>query len=229
MENKPNQPAPGANSSQATGTSKTTSPAATADRVRTSPAASANTVASPDTASVSSTPSSASANQRQDQPQDQQAPDSGQAKQSWTNVSSWLDSANQQIPQSVKDSVKDISTKATDQFNKLTPTQKIVGGALLVSGLSWLALRSKTSKSSKSDYRSGSYQGSRTYSSFGAGTTADQQFQGPYGNSPTRGISDDYPTKSSTDYRDSDISSGYRRSDSASTSGFGEDTYSTDL
>ena len=131
------------------------------------------------------------------------------------NLSSWLENP-EQLTQSVKDltaSVKDLSGKATDQFNKLTTTQKVVGGALLVSGLSWLALRSKSAPKGESrantDYRS------RPYGA--AGKTADQRFQGPYGNSATRGISDDYPTKSSKQYHEDE------------TAGFGEADYSTDL
>jgi len=49
-----------------------------------------------------------------------------------------------QLPQSLKD----LGTKAMDQVNGLSTTQKVVGGALLVSGLSWLALRNKDSKKS---------------------------------------------------------------------------------
>jgi hypothetical protein len=244
MENKPNQPTSGANSSQSTGTSKSASSANPTDRSRSASAAASasNAQNSPDMTAVSSTDTSSAASSDTSgsttqqttsaQSADQAAqPTVGAGKesqpQSWMNVSSWLDGTNQ-LPQSVKDSVKDLSTKATDQFNKLTSTQKVIGGALLVSGLSWLALRSKSKSSadtksgrkygSNTDYRSGS----RTYGSYGsysAGSSADQQFQGPYGNSPSRGISDDYPTKSSTDYRNS----------GAGTSGFGDEDYSTDL
>ncbi|GAA3949662.1 hypothetical protein [Hymenobacter algoricola] len=249
MENKPTQPTSGPNSSQSTGTSKTSTSGATpqsgsatpqgqTDRTKASVASAtgaAGAQASNNTASTdSATPRTGSPTpSAQDQSRTPSAKDSGGQKepQSWTNVSSWLDGTNQ-LPQSVKD----MGTKALDQVNKLTTTQKVVGGALLVSGLSWLALRSKSqAKSSSSDsrsntdYRSGSsptYRGSRA-----TGATTDQKFQGPYGNSPTRGISDDYPTKSSGDQRTSD--SGYRsgstRPDSASTSGFGDDDYSTDL
>ncbi|RYU83705.1 hypothetical protein [Hymenobacter persicinus] len=271
MENKPNQPTSGS-SSQSTGAGKTnpsgassqagsTSSQNPSDRNRTSAAASANaagagsaTNTNTSTSPASSTTDSSSptsgqtGRQNQDQSQSRsqqglQSNDQNQdrtkqsGQQSWMNVSSWLDGTNQ-LPQSVKD----LGTKATDQFNKLSNTQKIVGGALLVSGLSWLALRSKSQpqpKSRKTDYRSSTTyrSGGADYNTdygqsrpaYGSGTTADQKFQGPYGNSPSRGISDDYPTKSTSGSSDSGYRSGSTRPDSASTSGFGEDDYSSDL
>lgn len=161
----------------------------------------------------------------------------GRQPQSWMNVSSWLESSNQ-LPQSVKD----LGTKALDQINKLSPTQKVVGGALLVSGLSWLALRSKSKEpsSTKSKYRSNTdYRSAATdyrshsYGSYGSGTaaTTDQKFQNPYGDSAARGTSDSKSGKSVTDYRSSGTDSGYRSGSTRpdKTSGFGEDDYSSDL
>lgn len=56
-----------------------------------------------------------------------------------------------QLPNSLKEmstKAKDLGSKAMGQVNGLSTTQKVVGGALLVSGLSWLALRGKNSKKS---------------------------------------------------------------------------------
>ena len=63
----------------------------------------------------------------------------------WLNQQQWLQ--NVDVNQLSKQA-KDLGNKAVEQVNRLTPTQKVVGGALIVSGLSWLALRSKSSKSS---------------------------------------------------------------------------------
>ncbi|GAA4002101.1 hypothetical protein GCM10022408_11800 [Hymenobacter fastidiosus] len=240
MENKPNQPTSGASSSQSTGPNKTSSasnpqagstaqPSQT-DRTKSPSSASANPQAATDTSADSATRTSGSTQRNPDQSQDRTAQGSkdasGNQLQSWMNVSSWLDGANQ-IPQSVKE----LGTKATDQFNKLSPTQKVIGGALLVSGLSWLALRSKNQpKSSKPEYRAKTdYRSSRPY---GAGVTSDQQFQGPYGDAPTRGISDS-SARSSADSRNASSDPGSRsgssRTDSAGISGYGEDDYSGSL
>lgn len=45
-----------------------------------------------------------------------------------------------QAPQTLKS----YGEKAVAQFNKLSTTQKVVGGALLAGGISWLALRAKS-------------------------------------------------------------------------------------
>lgn len=70
-------------------------------------------------------------------------------QKSWLDQQQWLKNIDvNQLSQQVKDissKAKDFGTKAVDQVNRLTPTQKVVGGALLVSGLSWLALRAKSS------------------------------------------------------------------------------------
>ncbi|NML64236.1 PA2169 family four-helix-bundle protein [Hymenobacter sp. RP-2-7] len=50
---------------------------------------------------------------------------------------------------SVPDSVKEASDKAVGAFNKLTTTQKIVGGALLAAGLSYLIAPKKKGKAKR--------------------------------------------------------------------------------
>ena len=61
-----------------------------------------------------------------------------------------------QLPQNIKD----LGSKATAQVNKLTTTQKIVGGALLLGGIGWLALGSKSGKKSMSKSSKDAYRGS---------------------------------------------------------------------
>jgi hypothetical protein len=78
--------------------------------------------------------------------------DKDAGRKSWLDQDQWSKSINE-LPQSLKD----LGTKALDQVNSLTPTQKVVGGALLVSGLSWLALRGKSSKSNKSSVAGSRY------------------------------------------------------------------------
>ncbi|MCR5887768.1 hypothetical protein LRS06_08245 [Hymenobacter sp. J193] len=112
--------------------------------------------------------------------------------QSWISETDWRETVNQ-LPQSVKD----LGTKAVDQFNKLTTTQKMVGGALLLGGLGYLASRStpkskdsdwSSAKARRNDYRSGnipraesSYRSSewdkRTTSSPSASSTSYNQDQ----------------------------------------------------
>ncbi|MFD2785907.1 hypothetical protein [Hymenobacter rubripertinctus] len=78
-------------------------------------------------------------------------------QKSWLDQQQWLKNVDMdQLSQQAKDlgvkakdlgnKAKDLGTKAVEQVNRLTPTQKVVGGALLVSGLSWLALRAKSGK-----------------------------------------------------------------------------------
>ena len=87
---------------------------------------------------TTSQPTASASTAESSQPQDTQ-------RKSWLNQEELLKNVNlNQLPQSVKD----FGSKAVDQFNSLTTQQKVIGGALLVSGLSWLALRSKKSKSS---------------------------------------------------------------------------------
>lgn len=91
---------------------------------------------------TTSQPSASASTAEGSQPQDNQ-------RKSWLNQDELLKNVNlNQLPQSVKD----FGSKAVDQFNSLSTQQKVIGGALLVSGLSWLALRSKKSKASSDIY-----------------------------------------------------------------------------
>jgi hypothetical protein len=91
---------------------------------------------------TTSQPMASASTAESSQPQDTQ-------RKSWLNQDELLKSVNlNQLPQSVKD----FGSKAVDQFNNLSTQQKVIGGALLVSGLSWLALRSKKSKSTSDIY-----------------------------------------------------------------------------
>jgi hypothetical protein len=91
---------------------------------------------------TTSQPTASASTAEGSQPQDTQ-------RKSWLNQDELLKNVNlNQLPQSVKD----FGSKAVDQFNNLSTQQKVIGGALLVSGLSWLALRSKKSKASSDIY-----------------------------------------------------------------------------
>ncbi len=72
-----------------------------------------------------------------------------EAAKSWINQQQWLQSVDvNQLSRQAKDlgtKAKEFGAKAVEQVNRLTPRQKVMGGALLVTGLSWLALRSKSS------------------------------------------------------------------------------------
>ncbi|UOG75403.1 hypothetical protein MTX78_02120 [Hymenobacter tibetensis] len=89
---------------------------------------------------TTSQPSASASTAESSQPQNTQ-------RKSWLNQEELMKNVNQ-LPQSLKD----FGSKAAAQVNSLSTTQKVVGGALLVSGLSWLALRSKKSKSSSDIY-----------------------------------------------------------------------------
>ncbi|GAB3240390.1 hypothetical protein GCM10027346_34470 [Hymenobacter seoulensis] len=121
---------------------------------------------------------------------------SGQ-QNSWLDQQQWL--KNIDLKQ-----VKDLGTKAIDQVNRLSPTQKVVGGALLVSGLSWLALRSKSSSSKGETYRS--YRGS-----------ADSSDKSSKWNSADKKSSDKWNSSSESVYR------------GTTSRTYGEDDYATDL
>ncbi|WP_375416049.1 PA2169 family four-helix-bundle protein [uncultured Hymenobacter sp.] len=94
----------------------------------------------------------------QSQPQGQ---DQSQAPGPAAGAASLLDQAKQLLSQGnmadllnqVPGSVKDLSTKAVTGFNKLSTTQKVVGGALLVLGVGVLARggKSKKGKSGQAD------------------------------------------------------------------------------
>lgn len=146
MENKPNQPNTGASNSSSASSANKSNAASGANR-NTSASASTEGNNPTDTSQEAQQPTaskqpSASQAENQSSAAGEQQGGSSQRK-SWLNQDELLKNVNQ-LPQSLKD----LGAKAADQVNKLSSTQKIVGGALLVSGLSWLALRSKSSKGS---------------------------------------------------------------------------------
>lgn len=63
----------------------------------------------------------------------------------WIENSGVLNNVNQ-LPQSLKD----LGARALDKVNGLTTTQKVVGGALLAAGISWLATRKGKSEGGES-------------------------------------------------------------------------------
>lgn len=141
MDTKQNQPNPGL---PASATNKPTNPSASANDADNSPSGAPLTPGQqPDTApkAASKAPqgamdkgASTAESSQPGKPQDQQ-------RKSWLDQEELLKGVNQ-LPQSLKE----LGNKAMEQINGLSPTQKIVGGALLVSGLSWLALRGKKTK-----------------------------------------------------------------------------------
>lgn len=104
----------------------------------------------------------------QEQPADQQASNLFDSTIDALNLGAVGDTAKKLLDQSnikntvnqLPQSLKDLGTKATAQVNKLTTTQKIVGGALLLGGIGWLSLRSKSSKKSMSKSSKEAYRGS---------------------------------------------------------------------
>ncbi|OWP62824.1 hypothetical protein CDA63_12290 [Hymenobacter amundsenii] len=72
-----------------------------------------------------------------------------EAAKSWINQQQWLQNVDvNQLSKQAKDlstKAKEFGTKAVEQVNRLSTRQKVLGGAVLVTGLSWLALRSKSS------------------------------------------------------------------------------------
>ncbi|MBC6699740.1 hypothetical protein [Hymenobacter sp. BT190] len=146
MDNKPNQPNAGQNSSSANAANKPAStPSASAATSSANDSKSDSTRSSQPSSATS--PSSASAattdNRSEGISRVIAGADKDAGRKSWLDQEQWSKSLNE-LPQSLKD----LGGKALDQVNSLTPTQKVVGGALLVSGLSWLALRNKSNKSS---------------------------------------------------------------------------------
>lgn len=155
MDNKQNQPNTGQNSSAANAANKPASsastPAASPSAASPSSASSASSNAPAAARSSQPTPAAASPSAATDTKDSRSegisrviaGADKDAGRKSWLDQDQWSKSINE-LPQSLKD----LGSKALDQVNSLTPTQKVVGGALLVSGLSWLALRSKSNKSS---------------------------------------------------------------------------------
>jgi hypothetical protein len=150
MDNKQNQPNSGQpTSSPANAANKPASqPATPAATTPAAPTGSANTLNSsrqgqqPAPASTATTSAEA---RNPDATRTAAAGSPATARKSWLDQDQWTKSLNE-LPKSLKD----LGTKALDQVNSLSPTQKVVGGALLVSGLSWLALRGKSGKTSES-------------------------------------------------------------------------------
>lgn len=142
MDNKQNQPNSGQpTSSPANAANKPASQPAT-------PAASTGSAATPNPSRQGQQPTSAPAattspESRSIDTTRTAADTSDKSRKSWLDQDQWTKSLNE-LPKSLKD----LGTKALDQVNSLSPTQKVVGGALLVSGLSWLALRGKSGKTS---------------------------------------------------------------------------------
>ncbi|WP_324672580.1 hypothetical protein [Hymenobacter sp. GOD-10R] len=94
----------------------------------------------------------------------------------------WLDQSNlketvNQLPQSLKD----LGTKATAQVNKLSTTQKIVGGALLLGGIGWLSMRSKSGKNPMSKSSKEAYRGSSAGYTTGGKFTSGDSYGSRYG------------------------------------------------
>lgn len=114
----------------------------------------------------------------------------------WIEDSGVLNNVNQ-LPQSLKD----LGTRALGKVNGLSTTQKVVGGALLASGIAWLATRKGKSDGSESGPHNydrqrdaGSY-GRRSYgyqapdastSRIPAGTTGRSDSGSPYANGGSR-------------------------------------------
>ncbi|UOQ73738.1 hypothetical protein [Hymenobacter cellulosilyticus] len=254
MENKQNQPTSGAN---ATGTSKSanaSSPQSSSANAQ-GAADSQNTAASTSSSSAGSSPNSrtttsesaSNQSENQDQNKDQnRSQGNQQGAQSWTNITSWLD-GSKEIPQSVKD----FGTKALDQVNKLSTTQKVVGGALLLGGIGWLSMRSGgKSSSSRGSYRSkpdSDYSSGKSYNSgekdylanYGSGnrTSASSRSgrygsDSSYGSDATSGFGS--ASGSNSDYRSSsskDSGQGYRSgsANTSASSSLGDDDYSGNL
>ena len=141
----------------------------------------------------------------------------------WIEDSGVLNNVNQ-LPQSLKD----LGTRALGKVSGLSTTQKVVGGAILASGIAWLATRKgKPDGSESSPYNygrqrdAGSY-GRRRYgyqtpdatiSRPPAGTTGRSDSGSPYANSGSRfGSTDDSTHQSAAN---TGIHSGSGRSESS--------------
>jgi hypothetical protein len=158
MDTKQNQPNAGqnsaANAANKSASTSATPSAASAPTNSTTPDTARNSQPTPAAAATPSitTPSATSTSTGTDSRSEGisrviAGADTTAGRKSWLDQEQWAKGINE-LPKSLKD----FGTKALDQVNSLTPTQKVVGGALLVSGLSWLALRSKSNKSSGTRY-----------------------------------------------------------------------------
>ncbi|WP_310393072.1 hypothetical protein [Hymenobacter sp.] len=101
----------------------------------------------------------------------------------WIEDSGVLNNANQ-LPQSLKD----LGNRAVARVGELTTTQKVVGGALLVVGLGWLATRK--GKPSSSSYNYGKQRDAGSYGRRGYGYQAPDASTGRKSASGTAGRSD---------------------------------------
>lgn len=158
----------------------------------------ANETSSEATSSASSNDNTSSASSAYNEPtagSSSQKQPAGSSQKSWLDQQQWLKNVDVQ-------QIKDLGTKALDQVNKMSPTQKVIGGALLAGGLSWLALRSKSSSAKGETYRA--YRGSSEESAKG------------YAKSSTSGSSQKWDSSSDSVYR-------------GATRSYGEDDYAADL
>ncbi len=154
----------------------------------------------------------------------------------WIEDSGVLDSVNQ-LPQSLKD----LGSRAVERVNRLSTTQKIVGGAILAAGLGWLATRKGKSSDDGSDESSdssaynygrqrdaGSY-GRRSYGYQAPDASISRADSGsPYAKGGSRfGSSGNYSTEASA-AGNTGIQSGSGRDDSGSAYGASGASASTD-
>ena len=145
----------------------------------------------------------------------------------WIEDSGVLDSVNQ-LPQSLKD----LGTRAVERVNRLSTTQKIVGGAILAAGLGWLATRkgkpSDDDSSDSSDSSAYNYGRQRDAGSYGRksygyqvpdASTSRTDSGSPYAKGGSRfGSSGNYSTEASA-AGNTGIQSGSGRDDSGTAYG----------
>ncbi|RPD46335.1 hypothetical protein DNI29_15155 [Hymenobacter sediminis] len=132
-------------------TQKSSQPGAPAHKHITFTPANETSQGGDDSASSAYNEPSAGGSQNKSAKADQSKQQSPSGQQSWLDQQQWLKNIDVQ-------QIKDLGTKAIGQVNKMSPTQKVIGGALLAGGLSWLALRSKSSSAKGETYRA--YRGS---------------------------------------------------------------------
>lgn len=150
-----------------------------------------------------------------------------QGGKKWIENSGVLNGMNH-LPQNIKN----FSNRAVARVSDLSTTQKVVGGAILVVGLGWLATRKSKSSDSSSSYNYGRQRDAGSYgrrntgyqtpdastSRRPAGSTSDRTDSGsPYGNSGSSYASG--ASASQTQGSNTGIRSGSGRSDSGT--GFG--------
>ncbi len=164
MENKQNQPSNGSaqngsSNSKSASSQQPVNAEVNSDSIPATSASTADSSRAPRPSGSRGKATSTAETSDQASGQESQSGQQGQQK-SWLDQQQWLKNIDvNQLPQQLKD----ISSKAAEQVNKLTPTQKVIGGAILVSGLSWLALRSKSNSSKGEIYQP--YRGAKDSSS----------------------------------------------------------------